>query len=272
MKKVAVIGANGFLGRRIVQRLADRGYAVIGVEKEAQTSTSGCARCVSTERFLKDPHDPAAVIIAAGSYLDNSERQVELNCEVVYGAQKACPGSKIVFVSSTNVYGNHAGVIREQSSYNKPSPYGMAKLAGEFIVSAAKKYSILRLTYLYGPGLNNKSFLPIIMKQAVTNRKIVLGGDGSREQDYLFVDDAAAMCVKAMEHHANDIFLGATGRSLSNLAVAEAIRRHVPGCTIEFTDEKQAGTSFRFDPSSTLAALDWRPETEFDEGIARYFS
>jgi nucleoside-diphosphate-sugar epimerase len=155
----------------------------------------------------------------------------------------------------------HEGTINEYSAFNAPSLYGRSKLAGEFVVSAAASFSILRLVYLYGSGLENGSFLPNIIKSAREKNKIILYGKGVRKQDYLHVDDAAQLCIKAMNFAENDIFLGASGCSYSNLDIAKIISSNIKGCIIEHLGIDN-GNSFYFDPSITCQKLDWKPKAD----------
>ena len=156
-------------------------------------------------------------------------------------------------------------MITENSAFVNPGTYAMSKLAGEFIVQSLANYSIIRLAYVFGPDMTNNSFIPNIIKSAQNNKTITLYGKGERQQDYIYVDDAADICIAAAKTNENEIYLGATGCSTSNLEVANNIKKFI-NCDIIFTGTELA-QSFNFDPSISLIKLNWRPAVSFSEGI-----
>jgi nucleoside-diphosphate-sugar epimerase len=121
---------------------------------------------------------------------------------------------------------------------------------------------------LYGKGLENGSFLPFIINFAKSEKKMKLFGKGKREQDYLHVEDAAELCVKALFSENNHIYLGATGDSTSNKKVAEIISEEIEGFgEIELPDQEEKAPSFYFDASWTQKTLDWHPKKTIENGI-----
>jgi len=171
----------------------------------------------------------------------------------------------MVYISSTNVYGNTNQVVTENSSFNSPSIYALSKIAGEFIVGSMKYFSIVRLAYIYGPRITNSSFIPAIIVSAKENKKITLFGQGEREQDYIYIDDAVNFCVLSAMKESNGIYLGATGVSVSNRQVAEEIQKYID-CKIEFKGV-ETGQSFYFNPEKTFEELNWKPQISISEGI-----
>ncbi len=262
----AVIGGNGFLGKAILDKLLLSGYTAYGVyHSSAENIPDGCIK-ISVEEFVEKPVTVNTIIFAAGSFSSSHEELVQLNCILIKKMIDQYPRARFVYVSSANVYGSHSEIISEKSAFNSPGLYGRAKLTGEFIVSMIPSFAIVRLVYLYGKGLDNGSFLTHVIRQAKLDKKIILYGKGQRKQDYLHVNDAAALCVKLADDEQNGIFIGATGRSFSNLEVAELIKETVPGCTIEFQGE-EVGQSFFFDATETMEKCNWKPAISFSEGI-----
>lgn len=262
----AVIGANGFLGKVILEKLLVAGYTAYGVyHKDAANIPKNCNK-ISITSFVESPVSVDVIIFAAGSFSNTHQELVYLNCTLVKQITDQYPHARLIYVSSANVYGEHTEVVTEESAFNAPGLYGRAKLAGEFVASLAASFAIVRLVYLYGKGLNNGSFLPNILRQAKENKNIVLYGKGKRKQDYLHVEDAAILCIKLAENNQNGIFLGATGISLSNLEVAEFIKENIPDCVIEFQGE-EFGQSCLFDATQTWKKIRCKPIVNFSDGI-----
>lgn len=266
-KKTAVIGSSGFLGRHIVAGLLKSGGEVTCVYNKNNYHIAGCQQ-LQIDDFLTSTDQYDNIVFAAGNYLNTHEELVALNSDLLRSISIKYRESRLLYISSVNVYGVHSDIINENSSFNSPLLYGRSKLVGEFIAASFKSFAIIRLTYLYGPNLNNKSFLPFIIEQALTNGKITLMGHGERSQDYLFVEDAAELCLKALEANENNIYLGASGLSYSNLQIAEAICNNLPNCTIDFKGEEK-GVSFFFDPKLTMQTLNWQPQIDINEGIRK---
>lgn len=260
MNNCAVIGASGFLGRSIVSKLNSSGYKVWAVYRNSRAEQPPGCIPISILEMLSSPLSFDVIFFAAGSFASSHSELVELNCTLLTEIKSRFASARLVFVSSTSVYGKHESRIHENSAFNHPSIYGLSKLAGEFVASAANSYAIIRLTYLYGKGLDNRSFIPNMIGQAREQAKITLFGEGARAQDYLHVEDAASLCLKAM-YTENGIFLGATGKSYSNLDVAKAVAGEIKDCTIEFTGT-ETGHSLYFDPGWTMRSCDWTPATD----------
>ena len=211
---VLVIGASGFLGGAIAIRYAKEGYTVYGSYKNNPIVPSGCIPVSIDDIYnIKDKFD--IVILAAGNYSLDKKTLVEINVGLTQNISNRFPDSKLIYISSVSVYGKHQDTIKEHSFYQDPTFYGQAKLAGETIISTHQKYSIIRLTYLYGVNMPDNSFLPRIIKSALIDHKITLYGDGERKQDYLHIEDAANLCYLARLGD-NGIFLGVSGVCYSN--------------------------------------------------------
>lgn len=262
--KCAVVGANGFLGKVLVQRFKEKGFDVLAVYNKSSANITEEVRKMKIADFLNTEEQYDHIILSLGNYQCSHQELIEIN-EIIYRIQQQNKNSKLIFISSTNVYGIHDSVISVNSSFNSPTLYPLSKLSGEFLVTSHEKFAVLRLTYLYGKGLNNRSFLPNLIDKSEKDGEITLFGDGSRKQDYLHVDDAAELCIKAMESNINDIFLGASGVSVSNYEVAKIVAE-LHNSRISFTGN-ESGSSFYFDISDTEEKLNWKPKVNIVEGI-----
>ena len=265
-KKIAVVGGNGFLGHKVVENLVQKKYDILAVYNNSKDKLDDIENKIQIEEFLSQKVKAVShIIFAAGSFRNSAEENARLNCEVLYPISKLYWDSRLIYISSTSVYGFHDAVITEDSPFKSPNLYGLANLAGESIVMPLQRYGIVRLAYLYGPGLDNGSYIPMTLNQA-KNGKIKVIDEGERKQDYLHVDDAAELCSSLLEYPENDIFLGATGTSVSNREVAGKIANQYK-CEIEYVKKEEKSPSFFFDPSETCKKLDWTPEKEFADGI-----
>jgi len=259
MKLAVVVGANGFLGSAIVKKLIDFDIEVLAVYDEK-------AKLITTEDLFDSNIKPDCIFYVAGNYSNSHEELLLIN-DILYKYSLKFNNSKFIYVSSTNVYGNHNSLIAENSSFNNPGIYAQSKISGEFIVSSMLKYSIVRLSYIYGPGITNNSFIPQIIRSAKDLGQITLFGNGNRMQDYIYIDDAVELCLTSSMVKSNGVYLGATGKSISNKEVAEEVAKFI-SCTVLFRGE-DFGDSFYFNPQKTHAELNWVPKISIAEGIKK---
>ena len=177
----AVIGANGFLGSALVNGLLQGNELVFAVHNGNTQNINPKSISITNESFLNSDLLPDEIYFAVGNYASTHEDLLAIN-NLLYSISKKFLASKIIYISSTNVYGMHKEIIYLQTPFNNPTQYAISKIAAEFIVTAHKKYAILRLTYLYGLGIKNKSFLPNLITTSKETGQITLFGPKVRRK------------------------------------------------------------------------------------------
>ncbi len=142
-------------------------------------------------------------------------------------------GIKVVYASSSSVYGNPERIpIREDSRRKPLNPYGQTKLEDELL---AEKYNsqgtkIIGLRYfnVYGKG-QSMSYAGVITKflDRVRNKKPpIIYGDGSQVRDFVYVGDVAKANLLAMQSNIDFSFINVgSGKTTSILELAELITK-----------------------------------------------
>lgn len=264
-----VIGANGFLGSKLVNMLIDKGHVVTSVFNQNRDKSNPAAIPVSFNEIKNlTPEDFDFVFYVSGSFSSSYNDLIKINCLDLKIVSDYFNSAKLIYVSSINVYGENDFILNEKTAFNNPNTYGLSKIAGEFIVKNHPKYAIVRPCYLYGPKLDNKSFLPSLINQAKDKGEITIFGAGKREQDYLYVDDAAELCYLAALYSDNDTFLAATGKSYENVFMANLIKQYATNIKIASTGE-EFGKSIYLNPIETFNKLNWSPKTSISDGIKK---
>jgi UDP-glucose 4-epimerase len=264
-QKSAVAGANGFVGKNLVNRLVARGDEVVAIyNRDHSNIPVGCQNLSSAD--LPPDLKVDVLYISVGNYsLDPPGFRAQHL--LIAKLLNTISFNKVVLVSSVSVYGNPAGPIDSHSPFAPASLYGFAKLADEFLVRTCPNFSIVRFTYLYGRGMGTNSLLPRWVEQAAKGELIVFG-KGERVQDYLHIDDAIALLIHAAEQSGNVEWIGATGHSVSNAELARLISACFPGSEIRFQGSDNS-PSFRFVPGHTGS---WKAQSSIAEGISKYCS
>ena len=261
-----VIGANGFLGSNLSKRLLTEGYNVFAVYNLQRNNIPEGSILFTIDELFEFEVDINYIFFCPGSYKDNYDQYIQINCFLLSKIILKYTKAKLIYISSISVYGTTNNILIENSCFTNPSLYGQSKICGEFIAKSSIRYSIIRFTYMYGPYLNNNSFLPNIISQAKRENKITLYGNGDRKQDYIHINDAINLCVLAMHYENNEVFLGATGFSYSNLEVSNIVQSLCQEVEIEFSGT-ESSTSMSFNSDITKSKLNWEPKVSIHDGI-----
>jgi dihydroflavonol-4-reductase len=192
--RVAVTGANGFIGRNVVLHLRNAGWAVRAIVRpDGQYAVPEGVELVTAQLVTADLVRAAAgaevIVHAAGRTRAATMRQFETaNVEVtrqVVGAAVEL-GSRLVQVSSQAAAGPGTPE-RPRLEDDPPRPltaYGRSKLAAEEVVKTSRRlhWTIVRPALVYGPF--DRNALPLFK---LAQRGIVPQASGSRPPAYTFV-------------------------------------------------------------------------------------
>jgi nucleoside-diphosphate-sugar epimerase len=204
MKRIAITGANGFIGRHVVRHAVASGYEVAGVVR------SQAAAQVVREAGGHPVHlvgrDPEALVHA----LDGCLAVVHL---AQIGAERGGQTYEAINVGYTErvledarhagvprvVYFSGLGVARYGMSPRSSNAYFLSKLAAETILfRSGLEGVVFRPSYVVGPG---DAFVVAVL-QAMEGGAVERPGDGSYRVQPIAVADAASCVLAAVERPA----------------------------------------------------------------------
>jgi UDP-glucose 4-epimerase len=156
-------------------------------------------------------------------------------------AAKECGVKKVVFASSSSVYGDTAELPKRENMPLAPiSPYAVTKAAGEFYCNVFQQvYGLqtvsLRYFNVFGPRQDPHSHYAAVIPRfisAVLNRSPpIVYGDGEQSRDFTFVKHVVEANVLACESSKTGTFNIARGRSVTlNEVIAllsDIVGRHI---------------------------------------------
>jgi NADH dehydrogenase len=205
MERIAVTGANGFVGRHVVARAAAAGHEVAGiVRSEAAARVVREAGGHPVELLGRDPE---ALVRA----LDGCRAVVHL---AQIGAERGGQTYEAVNIGYTErvledarhagvprvVYFSGLGVARYGMVPRCSNAYFLSKLAAETILfRSGLEGVVFRPSFVVGPG---DAFVPAVLR-AMQTGEVERPGDGSYRMQPIAAEDAAASVLAAIDRPAD---------------------------------------------------------------------
>ncbi|MBA4496535.1 NAD-dependent epimerase/dehydratase family protein [Paenactinomyces guangxiensis] len=301
MAKVLVTGCSGFIGSSLCHFLLQCGYHVIGIDifkpnydrwiKERNLEhlkqfnrfrflESDLAKC-QFKPFIQDVDyifHLAAIPGVRTSWGANFKEYVEnniLTTQTLLDTVQNSSVKKIVYASSSSVYGGMTGPTDEQQIPQPISPYGVTKLSAEHLCQLyVRNFQVpvvsLRYFTVFGPRQRPDMAFHKMIYRILQERPITIFGDGEQSRDFTFIEDVVAANLAAIESsHIGEIFnIGGMSRLSINEVIQiiekytgkKAKRQHLP---------EQPG-----DPKHTWAnitkaksMLNYNPQFDLEKGI-----
>ena len=205
LPSVVVTGAAGFIGRRVVARLAAAGRPVLAVDRVPCPSglPPGVEyRCADLAAEPLRVPDGILVHLAWNMNRADARAQTESAADFARLLETGA-WSGVVGLGSAEEYGNSEGCLEEaQAPGNCLSAYGTAKhAAGRALQAWTERQSgrpafWLRPFVVYGPGQGGSMAIPYAM-QCARARKPAEFSAGLQFRDFVHVDDVAAGIAQA---------------------------------------------------------------------------
>ena len=292
--KALVTGGTGFIGSNIVKHLIKEGNEVLITGFDAEQKIPGFKGKVLHPSFIGLDWDAIGKIdvlfhqaaINNTVLLDekemmrvNVESTKELITRVVANGCK-----KIVFATSTAVYGDAPAPYKEDQPLNPLNPYAVSKLKmEEWIHTFAKEHSDVRFVGLrycnvYGPGESHKgprASMIYQLAQQMKTKKPRIFKFGQQKRDFIYVKDVVKANMLAMDATENCIVNCGAGASTTFSKIIEILNK-VMGTTweTEYFDNPYEGRyqdHTECDMSLAKEKLNFVPEYNIEKGIQDYF-
>lgn len=271
--EILIVGINNFLGIAIFNLLKDN-FNVIGVYNHNTDIAPQCIELIQVERLNTLKERKFSHIYLISSYVpglgkpNDDQKLIDANILLPRRVIDLFPESRIIFCSSVSIYENRIkkGLILNSEPPSPKSKYAISKLWGEETVKESKSYAIIRISSMYGVGMNKNTFLPKVIEKAVLSGEIILLGEGERMQNYIHVVDVANIAVKAALHPINTELMAVSNSSYSNKEIAQMIIELIPETSLNFSGS-DSSKSFVYDNSFTCQELGQMEFKNIKEGL-----
>lgn len=307
-QKILVTGAAGFIGSSLVDTLLEHGNSVMGIDnfdqfygREIKERNLEGAKNNPRFHFVEgdirnrelvndcfSSFKPDVVVHLAAKAgvrpsLKNPESYYDVNVKGtlnILSMMKDCNITKLVFASSSSVYGNNRKVpFSEADNVDCPvSPYAATKRSGELLCYTFHHlYGIdvfcLRFFTVYGPRQRPDLAIHKFLNAMLKGETLCFYGNGSTSRDYTFINDIVNGVMAAIDR--------VKGYEIINLGGARTIKLNELVWTLEkyigrkakreFFEVQDGDVNMTYaDITKAREILDYNPAMEFETGIRKF--
>jgi len=251
--RVAVTGATGFVGQRLIRTLQVNGWQVTALVRDPSRASrilnphnspdiSLIKWDLNDENSLTELVNTSALVHLA-AYIPksmNSAREASQCWEsnalgtirLLELAEKA-KISHVVHVSTGNAYQfSKDKVIETDSLYpsHRTPYYLMSKVCGEVFatnwgLTTNRIVTILRPSSIYGIGMDPDSLVSRLVRLAQSNDVLTIEDGGRFQADFIHVDDFVSLIFRVLQHQVPGILNAGSGEPATTLQLLECIAK-----------------------------------------------
>jgi nucleoside-diphosphate-sugar epimerase len=293
--RLLVVGGNGFIGRHVVERAVLMGWDV--------TSLNRANRHLSDDSFIAVRHLVADTTTRAAlaDALGDAQFEYVVNCsgEIDHTLFFSGEGRRVfnshflsvlnlvellnrdvlqlfVNLGSSDEYGNTPAPQGELAREAPISPYSMGKVAATHFLQMLTRTedfpaTILRLFLTYGPGQDNRRFIPQIIRGCLDGHPFPTS-KGEQLRDFCYIDDIVAAIFSSFTNPLvkGEVINIASGEGVSIRRMIETITNLVGKGQPRFGEiPYRVGENMALyaDSSKARSLLDWSPSISLERGL-----
>lgn len=217
-----VLGATGFIGKRLVESLQCRGLDVYfptskerGWQKELLGRDLGHVfYCIGlTADFRQRPFDTVEAHVCL------------LRKILEHGRMKS-----LTYLSSTRVYEGAATTDELTTLQGNPANpghlYNFSKLMGESLChNSGRSTKVVRLSNVYGRGMGQQNFLSSVLKEAAETGRLQFLTSPKSSKDFISLEEVVRLLPRIVIDGRHAIYNLASGRNTTNADIARVLER-----------------------------------------------
>ena len=302
MSRILVTGGAGFIGSNFIRYMVNKysEYEIINLDdltycgnlenlkdienKDNYSFVKGniCDKAVVDELVEKSDY---VINFAAESHVDRSISDPEifiksnvLGTQVLLNAAKQYGVEKYIQISTDEVYGSlgKTGYFKETTPLQPNSPYSASKASGDLITRSYGEtfglpINITRCSNNYGPFQFPEKLIPLMISNALEDKKLPVYGDGKNVRDWLHVyDHCQAIDLVLHDGKLGEVYNIGGNNEKQNIEIVKLILSQLDKdeSLIEFvTDRLGHDRRYAIDSNKIQNDLGWSPKYSFDVGI-----
>lgn len=202
--KVLILGATGYVGRRLVKALVSKGHEVIALVRSMDIELCECVRCYTTEDFksaLIENKDITTLVNVAGVYEKNG-----IDIDNILDGNLTFPLKVMLYTRDTkiNKIVNVATSLPENLNLYTISKKKLSEF-GQWIVDYYSNHDMcffnVLLENFYGEGEPENRFLSYVTKSLIEGTDIDMT-TGEQKRDFIYISDVIDGLVHLIEKDA----------------------------------------------------------------------
>jgi UDP-glucose 4-epimerase len=294
-----VTGGAGFIGSHFCEALLARGDEVVVLDNLSSGKRANLAAAKGALTFIEgdirqlaelDERIPQvdgivhlAALISGQDSLRDPDEYDDVNIRgtarvIEFAAKRKI--SRIVFASSSSVYGNGtAGPLDESTDPAPITVYALTKLAGEHLLDIYGKihgfsHCSLRFFNVYGPRqAEDHPYANVTCKfshAAANGLPVKLYGDGEQSRDFIYVGDIVKAVLAVLDGSQQSIYNVGTGQDWSINHLLQVLNAH----TGKDAEVEQCGSwtndirQIRADITRLSNEFGFQPSVSLEDGLA----
>jgi len=307
MQKILVTGGMGFIGSNFIRFVLNlnQEFDIINIDKLTYAGNPENLKGIAEKypnnyKFYKidicdfEPVDEIInknnvnyiVNFAAESHVDRSINNPSLFCETnisgtinLLNSAKKNKVKKYLQISTDEVYGslnfNDAPFI-ENHQLAPNSPYSASKASADLLVRAYYKsfnlpVNITRCSNNYGPYQFPEKLIPLMINNALNNKKLPVYGKGINVRDWIHVKDhCKAILMVLLEGEIGEIYNIGGDSEVANIDLVKDLLKILdkPESLITFvTDRPGHDLRYAINHDKITKDLSWKPKIKLDNGL-----
>jgi len=296
--KIVITGGCGFIGSNFIRYLIEKypSYKILNIDKLTYAGNLENLKDIERNpnyKFLKkdicdkdleefiDDYD-VILNFAAESHVDRSIYQPDIFLKTdIFGTFNLLEISKkrnirFIQISTDEVYGSiEDGSFDEKANLNPSNPYSASKASADLLtLSYFKTYkvpvNIIRSCNNYGPYQYPEKFIPLMITNAIENKKLPIYGDGLYRREWIFVlDNCRAIDIVLHKGKDGEIYNVSSEFSIPNIEIAKKILKIIgkEESLIEFVKDRPGHDRRYSIKCEKIKKLGWNVETDFEKGL-----
>jgi 2-alkyl-3-oxoalkanoate reductase len=201
-QSILVLGANGFIGREVVEGLASTDWAapILAVRKPAAHGNNELEqRTVEATRVESVSAAMQGVSAVVNCVAGDAATIVSASKALFAAAEHMTPAPRIIHLSTMSVYGSAVGIVDETAPLRGDlGAYSAAKVAAEATIAAYPQAVMLRPGCVFGPRSEQWSIR--IARLLLAHRLGDLGAAGDGFCNLVHVGDVVLAILRALEN------------------------------------------------------------------------
>lgn len=276
--KILVTGHKGYIGSKVYKKCLSLGWDIKGIDLKEGYDV---VKILQYKEYLDFKPNIILHLSANPRVQYSVENPVDTSYDNVLGTAailqyaKICGTSRVVFSSSSAIYGNGEGPV---------SPYGLQKLQSEL---ECKMYSqmfgvdtvCLRYFNVYSEDQKVSDVYPTVisawMQHLREGKELVVYGDGRHKRDYVHVEDIVDCNLFAAHYYGN--FWGSTydvgtGKNYDLNYIKNYILEKMPNIKFDHQPARPTDALSTLADTKNLNNLGWSAKIDFLDGLQKCFA